>query len=126
MRRSPVARLNKRNNSANEPLHISFSDNTQRMTISGAGVILGGPRFATARAGNIGIETPNPLTLLHMGGEGASGEGWRNRMDIGIYHASRANTRTSCGSYLEQWNLRSRHIFLHTLCRWPAADQKND
>ena len=66
-----------------------FTGNTQRMTILGADNLLGSPQFATERAGNVGIGTRHPLTLLHMGGEGASGAGWRDWMDIGTYYASR-------------------------------------
>lgn len=64
--------------------------NIERMRILGQDQVLNlGPWFAIARAGNVGIETPHPLTLLHMGGEGASGAGWREWMDIGTYYASR-------------------------------------
>lgn len=65
--------------------------NNERMRILGQNHNLAGvsPWFATARAGNVGIETPHPLTLLHMGGEGAAGAGWRPWMDIGTYYASR-------------------------------------
>jgi hypothetical protein len=47
------------------------------------------PWFAVARAGNVGIGTPHPLCMLQIGGEAASGAGWRNWMDIGTYYASR-------------------------------------
>src|SRR5690554_805483 len=73
---------------ANQPINF-FTGNTQRMTILGADNLLGSPQFATERAGNVGIGTRHPLTLLHMGGEGASGAGWRDWMDIGTYYASR-------------------------------------
>lgn len=64
--------------------------NIERMRILGQDHVLNiMPWFATARAGNVGIETAHPLTLLHMGGEGASGAGWRQWMDIGTYYASR-------------------------------------
>src|SRR5690554_219363 len=59
------------------------------MTILGADNLLGAPQYAIERAGNVGIGTRHPLTLLHIGGEGASGAGWRDWMDIGTYYASR-------------------------------------
>ncbi len=46
------------------------------------------PWYATAKAGNVGIGTPHPLSMLHLGGDGASGAGWRQWMDIGTYYAS--------------------------------------
>lgn len=64
-------------NDFNQPINF-FTGNTQRMTILGADNLLGAPQYATERAGNVGIGTRHPLTLLHMGGEGASGAGWRD------------------------------------------------
>lgn len=62
----------------------------ERMRILGKDHNLSGttPWYATARAGNVGIGTAHPLTMLQIGGEGASGAGWRNWMDIGTYYAS--------------------------------------
>lgn len=60
-----------------------------RMTILGADNLLNSPQFATEKAGNVGIGTHHPLTLLHLGGEGSSVGGWRDWMDIGTYYASR-------------------------------------
>ena len=64
--------------------------NIERMRILGQDHNLAGtsPWFATARAGNVGIGTAHPLTMLHIGGEGAAGAGWRQWMDIGTYYAS--------------------------------------
>ena len=61
----------------------------ERMRILGQDHVLPiGPWFATARQGNVGIGTPHPLTMLHIGGENGSGAGWRNWMNIGTFFAS--------------------------------------
>lgn len=49
------------------------------------------PWYAIARAGNVGIGTAHPLSMLQIGGEAAAGGGWREWMDIGTYYASKSN-----------------------------------
>ncbi|RFC55055.1 tail fiber domain-containing protein [Brumimicrobium aurantiacum] len=64
--------------------------NNERMRILGQdhNLSMTGPWFATARAGNVGIGTAHPLTMLHIGDDGASGAGWRQWMDIGTFYGS--------------------------------------
>jgi len=61
---------------------------TERMRIVGVNRWQGFPIFATVRAGNVGIGNTNPLSMLQIGGNSASGAGWRTWMDIGTLYAS--------------------------------------
>lgn len=47
------------------------------------------PWYATAKAGNVGIGTAHPLAMLAIGGESASGAGWRSWMDVGTLYSSK-------------------------------------
>ena len=64
--------------------------NVERMRILGQNHNLNGitPWFATALAGNVGIGTSHPLSMLQIGGEAGSGAGWRPWMTIGTQYAS--------------------------------------